>query len=263
MSYDVLRNAIKSHKHIVFMSGISFTRELGIPYFTDDDEAYDVEKSYRYSPEDLFSSAFYNTRPDLFYRYYRERILHLDKKPNAAYEALARLERSGRLDAIVTRSIYGMHRLAGNENVIELYGSIHSNTCIRCGHFYPASYIKKASGIPKCELCQGAIRPGVSFYGDMIDNGRITAAADAIAHADMLIIGGTHMDSYLASRFLQYFVGDELVLINTEKHYSDRKATLTIYDTLSHVLPDAIPELEELIEDSPKPVDEPQTGLVK
>lgn len=241
MAYDVLRNAILNHSSIVFMSGISFTRELGIPYYTDVSEAYDVEKAYRYSPEDLLSSAFYSTRPDLFFRYYRDRILRYEAKPNEACYALVRLERSGKLKAIVTRSIYGIHRLAGNQKVIELYGDIHFNSCIRCGASYPASYIRESSGIPKCERCQGAIRPGISFYGDMIDNGRITAAADAIAHADMLIIGGTHVESYLAKRFLQYFEGDELVLINTEKRYSDRKATITIYDTLSNVLPQVIP----------------------
>lgn len=241
MSYDVLRNAIINHNNIVFMSGISFTRELGLPNYRDTEEAYDVEQEYRYSPEDLFSSAFYSTRPELFFRYYRDRILHLDKEPNEAYYALARLERSGKLKSIITRSIYGMHRLAGNQNIIELFGNIHTNTCIRCGATYPASYIKESHGIPKCERCNGAIRPGVSFYGDMIDNGRITAAADVVSHADMLIIGGTHMDSYLAKRFLQYFEGDELVLINTEKRYTDRKATITIYDTLSNVLPQVIP----------------------
>ena len=241
MSYDVLRNAIINHNNIVFMSGISFTRELGLPNYRDTEEAYDVEQEYRYSPEDLFSSAFYSTRPELFFRYYRDRILHLDKEPNEAYYALARLERSGKLKSIITRSIYGMHRLAGNQNIIELFGNIHTNTCIRCGATYPASYIKESHGIPKCERCNGAIRPGVSFYGDMIDNGRITAAADAVSHADMLIIGGTHMDSYLAKRFLQYFEGNELVLINTEKRYTDRKATITIYDTLSNVLPHVIP----------------------
>ena len=240
MSYDVLRNAIINHNNIVFMSGISFTRELGLPNYRDTEEAYDVEQEYRYSPEDLFSSAFYSTRPELFFRYYRDRILHLDKEPNEAYYALARLERSGKLKSIITRSIYGMHRLAGNQNIIELFGNIHTNTCIRCGATYPASYIKESHGIPKCERCNGAIRPGVSFYGDMIDNGRITAA-DAVSHADMLIIGGTHMDSYLAKRFLQYFEGNELVLINTEKRYTDRKATITIYDTLSNVLPQVIP----------------------
>ncbi len=241
MSYDVLRNAIINHNNIVFMSGISFTRELGLPNYRDTEEAYDVEQEYRYSPEDLFSSAFYSTRPELFFRYYRDRILHLGKEPNEAYYALARLERSGKLKSIITRSIYGMHRLAGNQNIIELFGNIHTNTCIRCGATYPASYIKESHGIPKCERCNGAIRPGVSFYGDMIDNGRITAAADAVSHADMLIIGGTHMDSYLAKRFLQYFEGNELVLINTEKRYTDRKATITIYDTLSNVLPQVIP----------------------
>lgn len=241
MSYDVLRNAIINHNNIVFMSGISFTRELGLPNYRDTEEAYDVEQEYRYSPEDLFSSAFYSTRPELFFRYYRDRILHLDKEPNEAYYALARLERSGKLKSIITHSIYGMHRLAGNQNIIELFGNIHTNTCIRCGATYPASYIKESHGIPKCERCNGAIRPGVSFYGDMIDNGRITAAADAVSHADMLIIGGTHMDSYLAKRFLQYFEGNELVLINTEKRYTDRKATITIYDTLSNVLPQVIP----------------------
>lgn len=241
MTYDVLKHAISSHNNIVFLSGIDFTRELGIPYYTDADEAYDVEKTYRYSPEDLFSSAFYSTRPELFYRYYRERILHLDKQPNEAYYALVRLEQSGKLNAIVTRSIYGMHRLAGNQNVIELYGSIHHNICIRCGAEHTAAYIKESRGIPKCMHCQGAIRPQVSFYGDMIDNGRITAAAKAISHADMLIVGGTDLEAYLCKRFLQYFRGDELALINTEKNYSDRKATITIYDTVSNVLPQVIP----------------------
>lgn len=241
MSYEVLRNAICNHNNIVFLSGLGFMRELGIPYYTDDEEAYEVEKIYRYSPEDLFSSAFYSTRPELFFRYYRERILHLDKQPNDACRALVRLEQQGKLKAIITRTFCGMHELAGSQNVIGLYGSVHHNTCIRCGAAFSADYIKESTGIPRCAHCNGAIRPQVSFYGDMIDNGKITAAAEAISNADMLIAGGTHFEAYLASRFLQYFHGDELVLIYPEKHYSDRKATITIYDTVNNVLPQVIP----------------------
>lgn len=241
MSYDILKKAIQNHNNIVFLSGIGCTRELGIPHYTDAEQAYEAEKNYRYSPEDIFSSTFYNTRPELFYRYYREHILYLDKKPNEAYYALARLEQAGKLKAIVTRSIYSIHSLAGNQNVIELYGSIRQNKCIRCGTRHSAEYIKESRGIPRCMKCQGAIRPEVSFYGDLIDNGRVTAAADAISQADMLIVGGTNLDSYLARRFLQYFHGDELALINTEKHYSDQKANIIIYDTVSNVLPQVIP----------------------
>lgn len=240
MAYEILKQAIETYDNIVFMSGINFTREIGIPNFRDDKEAYEVELSYGYSPEDLYSTAFYSTRPDLFYRYYKDKILYLEGKPNDAYYALSKLEEKGKLKAIITRSIYSIHKMAGSKNVIELHGNIHKNTCIHCGAQYSAEYIKNSHGIPKCEKCQSAIRPGVSFYGDMIDNGRTTQAADAICAAEMLIVAGTHLDSYLAKRFLQYFKGDKLVLINDEEHYSDINADIVIHDKVSNVLPQVI-----------------------
>lgn len=241
MAYELLKSSIAESNSIVFMSGLGFAREINIPNFRDDSEAYEVELKYGYSPEDLYSSTFYSTRPDLFYRYYKEKILYLDGKPNDAYFALAHLEQQGKLKAIITRNIYGIHQMAGNRNIVELHGNIHRNFCINCGATYSAEYIKNSHGIPRCEKCQGSIRPGVSLYGDMIDNGSLSAAGDALNHADMLIVAGTHLNSYLSERLLQYFSGKCLALINPESHFSDNKANIIIHEKVSDVLPQVIP----------------------
>lgn len=240
MAYEILKKVIKDSSNIVLLSGLGLLREIGIPNFRDDQEAYDVEVQYGYSPEDIFSSSFYSTRPDIFFKYYKEKILFLFGQPNEAFHSLVRLEQQGKLKAIVTRNIYGLHKIAGSQNVIELHGSVHNNSCIRCGTNYPAIYIKNSPGIPRCEKCQGAIRPGVGFYGDMIDNGKLTKAASAIGEAETLIVAGTHLNSYLAERFLQYYTGSQLVLINNETHFSDEKADIVIHDEVCNVLPQVI-----------------------
>ena len=138
MAYEMLKSAIMECNNIVFMSGSGFLREIGVPNYRDEQEAYDIELEYGYSPEDLFSTSFFSTRPEQFFRYYKNKILYLDGKPNNAYYALARLEQQGKLKTIITRSMYGIHQMAGSKHVLELHGSIYQNFCMNCGATYPA-----------------------------------------------------------------------------------------------------------------------------
>lgn len=185
--------------------------------------------------------VFFSTRPEQFFRYYKNKILYLDGKPNDAYYALARLEQQGKLKTIITRSMYGIHQMAGSRHVLELHGSIYQNFCMNCGATYSAEYIKNSAGIPHCAKCQGPIRPNVSLYGDMLNNTIISQAAEAVSNAEMLIVAGTHLNSYLSERLLQYFHGSRLVLINNEYHFSDTNANIIIHENVSDVLPVVIP----------------------
>lgn len=241
MAYEMLKNAISECNNIVFMSGLGLLREIGVPNYRDEQEAYDIELEYGYSPEDLFSTSFFSTRPEQFYRYYKHKILYLDGKPNEAYYALARLEQQGKLKTIITRSIYGIHQMAGSKHVLELQGSIYHNFCMNCGATHSVEYIKNSVGIPHCEKCQGPIRPGVSLYGDMLNNTIISQAAEAVSNAEMLIVAGTHLNSFLSERLLQYFRGIRLVLINNEHYFSDTNANIIIHENVSDVLPAVIP----------------------
>ena len=249
MAYEILRQMLAESRKIMVLSGMGMIRESGISYFRDEPYAYQIEARYGYSPEDFLSAAFYASRPGSFYKFYKEEVLKLryDAKPNAAHKALARLEQQkeaegGRV-AIATRSISGLHQKAGCKNVIELCGNLFRNTCTRCGKKFPPEYIMQSKGIPHCDKCQSAIRPGILLAGEMLDNGLVTRVAEETETADMLLVVGTHLDAYMTKRFRQYYTGDRLVLITDEHHPTDYEANLVIYERVSDVLPKVIPEV--------------------
>lgn len=246
MAYEVLKQMLEESQRIMVFSGMGLIRESGISYFKDEPYAYEIEAKYGLSPEEFLSAAYYNTRPGSFYKYYKEEILRdrSCKNPNGAHYALARLEQMkkarGGYVTIATRTLCGLHQKAGVENVIEIHGNMYHSRCTKCGKEFSVEYVLDSPGIPQCNICHGAIRPGILLAGERLDNGIITRVANETEQADMLLVVATHLDSYLTKRFKNYYHGNKLVLINDEKHSTDREANMVIYGKASEILPQVI-----------------------
>ncbi|WP_099468424.1 Sir2 family NAD-dependent protein deacetylase [Konateibacter massiliensis] len=243
MSYEVLENLIRSSSNLVCMCGLGMYKENGYRNFREDEEAYEIEMSYGYSPEELFSSTFFHTRTELFYKYYKDSMLQLDIIPNKSFEALAKLEDMGKLKCTVTRSVHGALEEVGCRKVVNMLGTITDNTCPRCHKKYPVEFIKNSRKVPLCERCNATIRPGVTLIGEMIANSAITEAATAIGNADTLLVLGCNINVLLAEKFLQYYNGDNLILITKEKHYTDKLADYVIHEAVEDVLPRVVDRL--------------------
>ena len=191
---------------------------------------------YDYPPETILSHTFFMKKTEEFYRFYHDKMLCLDAKPNAAHEKLARLEAAGKLRAVITQTIDGLHQMAGSKRVLELHGSVHRNYCMKCGAFYDAHYMKAAEGVPRCEKCGGMINPDVVLYEESLNEKVLDGAIRSIAAADLLIVGGTSLAVYPAAGLLQYFKGDALVLINKGATPMDKNADLLIQQPIGQVL---------------------------
>ena len=233
--YEELQRIVDESNKIVFFGGAGVSTESGIPDFRSVDGLYN--QKYDYPPEAILSHTFYKRKPKEFFRFYREKILDasFDAQPNDAHYKLAELERAGKLTAVVTQNIDGLHQKAGSRTVFELHGSIHRNYCEKCGQFYNLDEMRKFDGIPICS-CGGRIKPDVVLYEEMLDNDCVTGAVNAIANADTLIIAGTSMTVYPAAGLIQYFRGKSLVVINMSPTGADEKADLLISDKVGKVL---------------------------
>ena len=234
MNADIqaLQSMIEQSDNRVFFGGAGVSTESGIPDFRSRDGLYN--QKYKFPPESIISHTFFVRRPEEFYEFYRDRMLALEAKPNAAHLFLARLEAAGKLKAVVTQNIDGLHQAAGSKNVFELHGSVHRNYCMRCGRFYDAKYIKESSGIPRC-ACGGIIKPDVVLYEEGLDARVVEGAVSAISSADMLIVGGTSLVVYPAAGFIEYFRGKRLVVINKSPTPADGRAQLVINDGIAKV----------------------------
>lgn len=230
---SALQEIIDESKNIVFFGGAGVSTESGIPDFRSEDGLY--HEKYSYPPERIISHSFFLTNPEVFYRFYKEKMLCLDAEPNAAHRKLAELEQAGKLKAVVTQNIDGLHQKAGSKIVYELHGSIHRNYCLRCHKFYSAKLIKESEGVPYCS-CGGVIKPDVVLYEESLDSKTIEDAVTAIAHADMLIIGGTSLVVYPAAGFIDYFRGKHLVLINKAETGRAVRAELSIQAPIGEIL---------------------------
>ena len=208
---ELLQNMIDESSHIVFFGGAGVSTESNIPDFRSADGIY--HQKYKYSPEQVVSHSFFMQYTEAFYDFYKEKMMILDAKPNPAHLKLAELERAGKLKAVITQNIDGLHQAAGSKNVYELHGSIHRSYCMKCHRFYDAQFVKASDGIPRCE-CGGIIKPDVVLYEEGLDSETIQGAVNAIAEADTLIIGGTSLVVYPAAGFIDYFRGRHLVVIN-------------------------------------------------
>ena len=228
-----LQRMIDESKNIVFFGGAGVSTESDIPDFRSADGLY--QEKWAYAPEQIVSHTFFVRKTEYFYKFYKEKMMYLEAKPNPAHVKLAELEAMGKLKAVITQNIDGLHQMAGSKNVLELHGSIHRNYCTKCGAFYDANYIKQSSAIPRC-TCGGIIKPDVVLYEESLDNQVIRAAIQAIQKADMLIIGGTSLVVYPAASFIDYFRGKYLVVINKSATVRDASADLCIQDPIGEVL---------------------------
>lgn len=234
-----LAELISDSKRVVFFGGAGVSTESGIPDFRSDDGIFSAISKYGYPPEELLSIDFFNKKPDIFFKYYKDLLLSTDAKPNSAHIALEKLENKNKLTAVITQNIDGLHSQAGSKNVFELHGSIHRNYCCRCHGFFDASYIKNHPSIPYCP-CGGMIKPDVVLYGESLDNETLSQSIKHVMRCDMLIIGGTSLQVYPAAGLIQYYNGNKLVLINKSETSLDDYANLTIHTSIGEVMSDVI-----------------------
>ena len=229
-----LRKIVEESDNIVFFGGAGVSTESGIPDFRSVDGLYN--QKYKYPPETIISHSFYLRNPEEFYRFYKDKMIFPDAKPNKAHMKLAELEREGKLKAVITQNIDGLHQMAGSKNVIELHGSVHRNYCERCHAFYNLDYIVNSDGVPKCEKCGGTVKPDVVLYEEALNDENMSDALRYISEADTLIIGGTSLVVYPAAGLIRYFRGRKLVVINMSPTQSDANADLLIADKIGDVL---------------------------
>ena len=230
---STLQKVIDESNSIVFFGGAGVSTESGIPDFRSPDGLYN--QKYDVPPEELLSHGYFFSHTEKFYEFYREKMICLDAKPNKAHKKLAELEKAGKLKAVITQNIDGLHSEAGSEKVYELHGSVHRNFCLDCGKSYSAEDILASNGIPHC-TCGGLIKPDVVLYGENLDDATVTGALSAIESCDTLIIGGTSLTVYPAAGFIRYFKGKNLVLINMSSTPFDSEADIVIHDKVGEVL---------------------------
>ena len=230
---ETLKKWIYNSDNIVFFGGAGVSTESGIPDFRSVDGLYNQQ--YDYPPETILSHTFFRRNTEEFYRFYRAKMLALDAKPNVAHKKLAQWEQEGKLKAVVTQNIDGLHQAAGSKMVYELHGSVHRNYCQKCGAFYDARYMLESKGIPKCEKCGGIIKPDVVLYEEGLDDATMRGAIRAISHADVLIIGGTSLTVYPAAGLIDYYNGNKLVLINKSVTPMDSRADLLLQGPIGEI----------------------------
>lgn len=231
-AFDTLKQWVDESKRIAFFGGAGVSTESGIPDFRGVDGLY--RQKYAYPPETILSREFFEHNPEEFYRFYREKILILDAEPNPAHRKLAEWEAKGRLNGVVTQNIDGLHQKAGSKRVFELHGSIHRNFCTRCGKSYSAEWVASTNGVPKC-ACGGIVKPDVVLYGESLDDAVMRGAMHAIAHADLLIVGGTSLSVYPAAGLIDWYAGSRLVLVNRTPTPRDGRANLILRDPIGQV----------------------------
>lgn len=230
---EQLKRWIAGSGNIVFFGGAGVSTESGIPDFRSVDGLYNQQ--YDYPPETIISHSFYRRNPEEFFRFYKHKMLFPDAKPNAAHLVLSKLEEQGKLRAVITQNIDGLHQAAGSREVMELHGSVHRNYCTRCGEFYTLEDILAMDGVPRCS-CGGIIKPDVVLYEEGLDSATLRSSIRAIEQADMLIVGGTSLTVYPAAGLIDYYRGRKLVLINRDETGRDTMADLIIREPIGETL---------------------------
>lgn len=228
-----LSQIIQDAKRVVFFGGAGVSTESGIPDFRSEDGLY--RQKYRFSPEQILSHTFFVQNPEEFFEFYRDKMIYLDAKPNAAHQKLAQWEKAGKVSAVITQNIDGLHQMAGSKHVLELHGSIHRNTCMNCGAHYSVQDILQSTGIPRCG-CGGIVKPDVVLYEESLDENVLMESIQEIHQADVLLIGGTSLQVYPAAGLIRYFQGDHIVLINKSSTSADNNADLVISGSIGEVL---------------------------
>ncbi len=237
-----LRELIDQSNNIVFLGGAGVSTESGIPDFRSGDGIYNQDSGLAYRPVDVISHSFFMEHPEEFYDFYKRKLLYPGALPNKAHKALTRLERQGKLMAIITQNIDKLHQDAGSKKTIELHGSVFRNHCMECGKKFKMEYVLEADGVPHCDRCGGMIRPDITLYEENLEHDKVDAAIKALKKCDLLIIGGTSLTVYPAATFVQFIKHNKVVIINKSSTYLDLSAMLTIHDSIGYVLDEAIPK---------------------
>ena len=237
-----LSEMIASSENIVFLGGAGVSTESGIPDFRSGHGIYNQDSGVSFRPVDIISHSFFIEHTEEFYDFYKRKLCYPAAKPNNAHKALCRLEKQGKLKAIITQNIDNLHQMAGSKVTIELHGSVYRNYCISCNEHYPLEFILSSEGVPRCKKCGGIVRPDVVLYEEHLDHNNIDNSISAIEKADLLIIGGTSLTVYPAATFAQFLPHDRVVIINKSSTYLDLQAMLTIHDSIGAVLDEAIPK---------------------
>lgn len=240
---EKLTEIIKNSDNIVFFGGAGVSTESNIPDFRSSNGLWNEKLKINFTPEQLVSHTFFLQYPDEFFRFYKDKLIYPDAKPNAAHLALAKLEEMGKVKAVVTQNIDGLHQAAGSKIVYELHGSVLRNYCMKCHAFYDEKFILESEGIPVCPECGGRVKPDVVLYEEGLDDAIISGAVNAISKADTLIIGGTSLVVYPAAGLIHYFRGKKLVLINKSTTSADADADLVIHDAIGKVLGEVMEHL--------------------
>ena len=235
---------LKDSSNIVFFGGAGVSTASGIPDFRSSNGLWNQKLNKQFTPEELVSHTMYMRYPEEFFEFYKDKLIYPEAKPNAAHIALAKLEEMGKLKAVVTQNIDGLHQMAGSKTVYELHGSVLRNYCESCHEFYDEKFVLASEGIPTCEKCGGRVKPDVVLYDEGLDSEIIDGAVRAIADADTLIIGGTSLVVYPAAGLIRYFRGKNLVLINKSATSADKNADLAINDDIAKVLGEAVEALQ-------------------
>lgn len=237
MNINELKAIIDESSNIVFFGGAGVSTESNIPDFRSNSGLYNNESKFNYPPEVMLSHSFFKNHAEEFFRFYREKMIFNDAKPNDAHRALAILEQRGKLKAVVTQNIDGLHQAAGSKNILELHGSVHRNYCVSCNKSYDLDYVLNSKTVvPKCDACGGIVKPDVVLYEEVLDGEVIARTVDYVSNAEVLIIGGTSLVVYPAASLVNYFRGKKLVLINKSSTPYDKSADLVINDSIGKVL---------------------------
>lgn len=240
MTIEKLKSIISNSNNIVFFGGAGVSTESNIPDFRSASGLYNTKGGTKYSPEYMLSHDFFNRHIDEFFDFYKTRIVHQEARPNSAHLALSELEKRGKLKAIITQNIDGLHQMAGSKNVLEIHGSIKRNYCTSCGKFFNLEYVMNNHGVPKCDECKNIIKPDVVLYQESLDMDLLEEAINYVENADVLIIGGTSLMVYPAANLIKYYKNDKLILINKSETSYDSKALLTFNSSIGKLLEQVI-----------------------
>ncbi|NLV88206.1 MAG: NAD-dependent protein deacylase [Tissierellia bacterium] len=236
MTIERLKSIVDNSDNIVFFGGAGVSTESNIPDFRSSTGLYTTSKNNKYPPEYMLSHTCFIRDTEDFFDFYKSKMIYTDAKPNAAHIALADLEKKGKLKAVITQNIDGLHQMAGSKNVLELHGSVHRNYCMKCNKFFPLDYIISSPSIPKCDNCGGIVKPDVVLYEEGLDMNILNKSVEYIINADVLIVGGTSLTVYPAAGLIGYYRGNKLILINKSETPYDHRALLTFNDSIGEVL---------------------------
>lgn len=242
---DIMKNnhfkeLIDRSHYIVFLGGAGTSTESHIPDFRSGNGLYSKESKYKVSPEEILSIDFFNRRTESFYEYYRDNLIHPEAKPNPTHHALFELEKRGKLKAIITQNIDGLHQMAGSREVIEIHGSLYRSYCQGCGKRFGLDYVLEQKNVPRCDVCEGTVRPDVVMYGESLNESLLQRSIEHIEKADLLIVGGTSLLVYPVAGFVRYFQGHDLVIINQMETRYDSQASMIFREPIGEVLKKAV-----------------------